>query len=198
MTKKLSGWLLAAGALVTAAAAATAQAAPPSAMMLTNACGGCHGTRGVSAGLSMPTLAGQSKEFFVAAMKKFKSGERPSTVMGRLAKAYSDADIEAMAGLFAKQKPAYQTGPVDAKLVEKGTAIYDKQCKRCHLDDGHNGEDDTPIVAGQWLKYLEIQMDEFKNGSRKMSDKKAEKIDPLSREDMEAVAHFYASQKEEQ
>jgi hypothetical protein len=31
------------------------------------------------------------EEAIEAAMKKFKSGERPSTVMGRLAKGYSDA-----------------------------------------------------------------------------------------------------------
>jgi cytochrome subunit of sulfide dehydrogenase len=192
MTRKWRGWMLAAGTL---AAAASATAAPPSAAMLANACGGCHGTHGVSAGMSMPSLAGQSKEFFTTAMKKFKSGERPATVMGRLSKGYSDAEIDAMADFFAKQKPAAQSAAVDAALVEKGTAIYDKQCKRCHLDDGHSAEDDTPIVAGQWLKYLQIQMDEFKSGKRKMSDKKAEKMKPLSPEDLNAVAHFYASQK---
>lgn len=195
MMKKCGG-ILAAGALL--ALAASAQAAPPSAAMLSNACGSCHGTRGASAGPAMPNLAGQSKDFFVAAMKKFKTGERPSTVMGRLAKGYSDAEIEAMADFFAKQKPSYQSGPVDAKLVQKGTPIYDKQCKRCHQDDGREGDEDTPIVAGQWLKYLEIQMDEFKSGARKMSEKKAEKFNPVSREDLEAIAHFYASQKEEQ
>lgn len=193
MMNKWSCWAAAIAAL---AVTASAQAAPPSAAMMANACAGCHGTHGASAGPSMPSLAGQSKEFFVAAMKKFKSGERPSTVMGRLAKGYSDADIEAMADLFAKQKPVAQSAAVDKALVEKGATLYDKQCKRCHLDDGHDAEDDTPIVAGQWLKYLEIQMDEFKNGTRKMSDKKAEKMKPMSREDLEAVAHFYASQKE--
>ena len=69
-----------------------------------NACAGCHGTNGGSAGPTMPSLASQSKEAIVDAMKKFKSGERPSTVMGRLAKGYTDAEFAAMGDFFSKQK----------------------------------------------------------------------------------------------
>lgn len=218
MAKKWYGTILAVGAL---ALAASVQAAPPSAAMLANACGGCHGARGVSAGPSMPSLAGQPKAYFIVAMKRFRSGERPSTVMGRLAKGYTDADIEAMAAFFARQKPVPQNGPVDARLVEKGAAIYYKQCKYCHLDNGrlwrqiHQGQDydkqcrnchadygpdtgdETPMIAGQWPKYLKIQMDAFKDGTRKMSKKKAKAMNALSPGDREAVANFYASQTAE-
>lgn len=124
---------LAAGVLAVSAAA---QAAPPSAAMLSNACAGCHGTKGASAGPSMPSLAGQSKVFFVDAMKKFRSGEREATVMGRLAKGYSDEQIVAMAEYFAKQKPQYQSTSVDPAMVAKGKAVYDNTCKRCHLENG--------------------------------------------------------------
>ena len=189
---KWSEWALAVCALAVSAAA---HAAPPSAEMLANACAGCHGTKGASAGPSMPSLAGQSKVFFVDAMKKFKSGEREATVMGRLAKGYTDDQIVAMAGFFARQKPQHQSTAVDPALVAKGKTIYDNTCKRCHLENGREFEDDTPVVAGQWLKYLQVQMDEFNSGKRKMSEKKAEKVKSLSRADWEAVAHFYASQK---
>ena len=93
MTIKWSEWLLVAGALALPAAAS---AAPPTPAMLSNACAGCHGTNGGSAGMSLPSLSNQSKAAIVEAMKKFKSGERPSTIMGRLAKGYSDADFDAM------------------------------------------------------------------------------------------------------
>ena len=190
--KKWSEWVLAVCAL---AFSAVAHAAPPSAAMLSNACAGCHGTHGASAGPSMPSLAGQSKVFFVDAMKKFKSGERNATVMGRLAKGYTDEQIVAMADYFAKLKPQSQSTAVDPALVAKGKAIYDSACKRCHLENGKEFEEDTPVVAGQWLKYLQIQMDDFNSGKRKMSEKKVEKVKSLSRADWEAVAHFYASQK---
>lgn len=219
MRNKWSGGILAVGVL---ALAASAQAVlPPSAAMLANACSGCHGDRGVSAGLSMPSLAGQRKDYFVVAMKGFKSGERPSTIMGRLAKGYSDADIEAMADFYAAQKPVRQSGPVDARLVARGKAVFYKQCKYCHLDNrrlwgvmhqrgaydqqcrhcharsGPDAKDGIPIIVGQWFGYLEMQMAEFKNGGRKMSESKARKLSPLSREDLEAVAHFCASETAE-
>jgi len=37
-------------------------------------------------------------------MKQFKSGEQPSTVMGQLAKGYSDGEIEAIAAYFAAER----------------------------------------------------------------------------------------------
>lgn len=192
MRRKWSELALAVGAL---AVSATAYAVPPNAAMLSNACGGCHGTHGASAGPSMPSLAGQSKVFFIDAMKKFKSGERPSTVMGRLSKGYTDEQIVAMADFFAKQKPQAQTAAINPALVAKGKTVYDNTCKRCHLENGKEFEEDTPVVAGQWLAYLQIQMDEFQSGKRKMSEKKAEKVKPLTAADWDAVAHFYASQK---
>lgn len=36
-------------------------------------------------------------------MREFKSGARPATVMGRIAKGFDDAEIDAMAEWFAKQ-----------------------------------------------------------------------------------------------
>ncbi len=192
MKKRWSRVTLAAGAL---AFSATAFAAPPSAEMISFACAGCHGTNGSSAGLTMPSLASQSKTAIVDAMKKFKSGERPSTVMGRLAKGYSDADFDAMAGFFSKQKfhPTAQT--VDAAKVKKGAELQEANCSRCHLDDGKEGKDDTPVMASQWLTYLQMQMGLYESGKRKMPEKMAEKVKPLSKEDLEALLHFYASVK---
>jgi cytochrome subunit of sulfide dehydrogenase len=192
MTRKLTRWALAAGALAVSAAT---YAAPPSPAMLANACAGCHGTHGASAGLSMPNLAGQSKKAFVESMKDFKTGTRPATVMGRLAKGYTDAEIEAMADFFAGQKPHPYSQVVDAKKAEKGALLQEKHCARCHVDDGKDFKDDAPIMAGQWLKYLQMQMDAYLSGKRKMSEKMAEKVKPLSPEDMDAIAHFYASVK---
>ena len=192
MTMKWSGWALAAGVL---AVSATAQAAPPSPAMLSHACAGCHGTNGGSAGLTIPSLASQSKTAIVDAMKKFKSGERPSTVMGRLAKGYTDAEFEAMAEFFSKQKFHPTTQLVDAAKVKRGAELQEANCSRCHLEDGKEGKDDTPVMASQWLTYLQMQMDLYQSGARKMPEKMAEKVKPLSKQDLEALLHFYASVK---
>ena len=189
MKKAWMGAATFAGALF----AGQALAAPPTAEMLSNACAGCHGTKGGSAGLSMPSLAGQSKEAIVDAMKKFRSGERPATVMGRLAKGYTDAEIVAMGEYFSKQKLHATNQMLDKAKVAKGASLQEANCSRCHLEDGKEGKDDTPAMASQWLPYLQMQMELYQSGKRKMPEKMAEKVKPLSKEDLDALLHFYAS-----
>ena len=70
------------------------------AMMLSNSCMGCHGPQGVSPG-SIPSIAGKSAEFIERALKEFRSGERPATVMQRHAGAYTDEEIGLIARYFA-------------------------------------------------------------------------------------------------
>ena len=189
---KWRGWALATSVL---AVSAMAQAAPPTAAMLSNACAGCHGTNGGSAGPTMPSLASQSKEAIEAAMKKFKSGERPSSIMGRLAKGYSDAEITAMAEFFSKQKLHATNQTLDKVKIAKGASLQESNCGRCHIEDGKEGKDDTPVMASQWLPYMQMQMADYLSGKRKMPEKMKEKVDPMSKEDIEALLHFYASVK---
>ena len=66
-------------------------------------CAACHGTDGKSRG-GMPSLAGRGKDEVVRAMRAFRDGRRPSTIMQQLAKGYDDAEIEAAAAYFAAQK----------------------------------------------------------------------------------------------
>lgn len=192
MKKRWSEWALAAGML---ALSGSAFAAPATPAMLSNACAGCHGTHGESAGPSMPALAGQSKIAIVESMKGFKSDVRPATVMGRLAKGFSDADFEAMGEFFSKQKPFKTAQTLDKAKVAKGAELHEKNCARCHVENGKEIKDNSPIMAGQWVKYLEIQMHDYASGKRKMFDRKEEKMKPLSKDDLEAIAQFYASVK---
>jgi sulfide dehydrogenase cytochrome subunit len=191
MKTRLTGLALVAGLGFGGAAFA----APPTAEMISFACAGCHGTNGGSVGMTMPSLASQSKASIVDAMKKFKSGERPATVMGRLAKGYTDADFDAMGDFFAKQKFHATTQKLDAAKVKKGADLQEASCSRCHLDDGKDGKDDTPVMASQWLSYLQIQADLYDSGKRKMPKDMADKWNKLSKEDREALLHFFASVK---
>jgi cytochrome c553 len=73
--------------------------APPGA----TACSGCHPSAR-SVDTAVPRLIGRNAADLVAAMEGFKSGRLPSTVMGRMAKAYSDDEIRAIADWYAAQK----------------------------------------------------------------------------------------------
>ncbi len=71
--------------------------------MLANPCAGCHGMDGVSPG-SIPSINQLSADALVAALKAFKSGERPGTVMDRIAKGYTDDEIQRIADYFQPPK----------------------------------------------------------------------------------------------
>ena len=66
-------------------------------------CANCHGTEGRSSS-AIPGLAGADKNVIVGQMQEFKSGKRASTIMQQLARGFSDAQIEQIAGYFAAQR----------------------------------------------------------------------------------------------
>lgn len=68
--------------------------------VIASTCMSCHGPEGRSLG-EIPKLTGLSKTEFVQALRDFKSGARPATIMRRQANGYSDAEIEALAGYFS-------------------------------------------------------------------------------------------------
>ena len=93
--------LLAAAIVSLAIAAATAASAesPVGAA----ACSGCHpaSTRVSS---PVPRLAGRDQAAIVKAMQDFRSGARAGTVMDRIAKGFTDEEIQAIAAWYAAQK----------------------------------------------------------------------------------------------
>lgn len=68
---------------------------------MAHSCAGCHGTKGVPAVPYIPALAGLSEEKFTEAMVAYREGTRQATIMNRVAPAFSDAEIAAMAAYFA-------------------------------------------------------------------------------------------------
>jgi cytochrome subunit of sulfide dehydrogenase len=84
--------------LVFGIATAGAAAEPPGA----SSCSGCH-PPSASAQTKVPPLRGQNPAEIIAAMQAFRSGERASTVMGRIAKGFSDDEIRAIAAWVAEQ-----------------------------------------------------------------------------------------------
>jgi sulfide dehydrogenase cytochrome subunit len=175
--------------------AAPLSAAGPSASMLADTCAGCHGTDGSSVGPASPSIAGMSAAYFTETMAAFKSGERPSTIMQRIAKGYTDEEIELMAGFFANKPMVRLPQKTDAAKVAKGEELYDDACETCHSENGTAADDDSGILAGQWLPYLTYTMQDFTSGAREMPKKMKKKVEKLDEAQIEALLQFFASQQ---
>ena len=71
------------------------QTPPPGA----SSCSGCHAAR-KTVDTPVPRLAGRNPADIEAAMTVFRSGERPSLVMQRIAKGFSDDEVKAIAAWY--------------------------------------------------------------------------------------------------
>ena len=169
--------------------------AAPTATMLADTCAGCHGTDGVSTGPATPSLAGMSEIYMVDSMNAFKSGERSSTVMGRIAKGYTEEEFKSMATVFAKQPVAVTSQKTDPAKVAAGEKLYGKNCEKCHDEKGVLADDDAGILYSQWLPYLLYSMEDYKAGTREMPKKMKKKVEKLSDAELDALLNFFASQQ---
>jgi cytochrome subunit of sulfide dehydrogenase len=67
---------------------------------LADACTSCHGVNGHSSG-RIPSIAGMERARLIGELKAFRAGEGNPTIMSRIARGYSDAEIEALADYFS-------------------------------------------------------------------------------------------------
>jgi cytochrome c553 len=77
---------------------ARAVEAPPGA----SSCTGCHAANKVPDSV-IPRIAGRKAADIATAMREYRSGAWPSSVMGRIAKGFNDSQIDAIAAWFAAQ-----------------------------------------------------------------------------------------------
>lgn len=85
----------------------------PSGATFAHTCAACHGTYGYSNDSAFPGLAGMDHQVFVREMKRFRSKDRPSSIMSHIADGYKDAELERMAAFFAAlpKKPEGKSAP---------------------------------------------------------------------------------------
>lgn len=95
----LGAGILATGMLATGVAQAQAV---DEASVLAGSCANCHGTQGKSPG-SIPSIAGMPYRVLAAQLAAFKANEVPNTtIMNRLARGYSDEQLDALARYFSE------------------------------------------------------------------------------------------------
>jgi sulfide dehydrogenase cytochrome subunit len=173
---------------------------------LVKECADCHEKDGNATDGETPSIAGMSKVYFTDSMAAYKSGARPAKKlkdkkkdMKDVVKELSDADIEALAGYFAKQKFKPLKQEYNAEYAKLGKKLHKKYCDKCHSNGGSSSEDDAGILAGQPISYLTYSMENYANGKREMGKKMAKKFDAMHEKDGDEgivhLIHYYASQQ---
>ena len=164
-------------------------------------CAACHGMEGNPASSQYPKLAGQHEDYITRQVEMFKSRKRDSAVMMGFVMSLSAQDMHDIGAYFASK--ASLPGVADAKLVQRGEAIYrggDKNtnapaCMACHGPDGRgNPGAGYPQLAGQYADYVTLKLKEWHDGKTWGDDDRA-KIMPaiakgLGDADIAALASY--------
>jgi cytochrome c553 len=77
--------------------------------------------------------------------------------------------------------------------IEAGQAKVKEVCQACHGMDGNSATPDYPKIGGQYPDYLAKALRDYKSGARK-NPIMAGFAGALSKQDIENVAAYYASQ----
>lgn len=85
--------------LLVSASFSAAEIGPPGA----SSCTGCHVAAARSS--SIPPIAGRPAAETAAALREFRNGSRPATVMDRIARGFTQAELDAIAEHFATESP---------------------------------------------------------------------------------------------
>jgi cytochrome c553 len=156
-------------------------------------CNGCHAIpnyKNVYPTYSVPKLEGQRPQYLVAALKAYKNGERSHGTMHAQAVTMNEQDMADVA--------AYLSGP-KVITVSKNDVPADQRpkaseiCLACHGTNGVGITPDYPTLSGQHRDYLVRALTDYQKGGRKNAVM-AGMAANLTREDIESLAAFYASQ----
>ena len=91
------------GSAVIAGAVLAAPALAADAALLASTCTGCH-TTSARITTSIPRIAGLPEVVLAEAMRAFRTGQRPATVMDRIAKGFTDDEIQQLAAYFSSRR----------------------------------------------------------------------------------------------
>ncbi len=174
----------AAGPALGADAAAGAQKA--------QVCVACHGTAGVSANPTAPSLAGQPAQFVATQLLMFREGKRKDPQMSPFAANLSNADINDLGEYFAAQKLTLPAAGFSTDAETGARLARQFNCVQCH-GQTLMGQQHIPRLAGQQREYLKTQLRGFKAQTRfDMDGQMTSAAQPLSDTDIDALANYLA------
>ena len=154
-------------------------------------CAACHGADGNSTIPTIPSLAGQPKQFIVSALFMFREGRRKNDQMTPFVEQLKNADLNDLALFFSSQKMTAPTRTTAADNVAQGKAITEKNnCVACHTAT-LVGQQHIPRLAGQQMEYLREQLKLFRASKRADFDgTMTSAVQGLTPSDIEILADY--------
>jgi cytochrome c553 len=183
----------AAALLLACSGSAAAQGAAPPAMLLAQ-CAACHGERGLSTLIGVPSLAAQPKVFTETQLVLIREGLREVPAMQVVVKGMSDETISALAAYFAAQAAPAAAAATQPDKARAGAALSQRLlCGTCHLAK-YEGQQQVPRLAGQREDYLVAAMTQLRDNPGPGRDTiMAATLRGLSDADLGALAHHLAT-----
>jgi len=168
-----------------------------SAVSLAANCSSCHGPEGASSGPATPTISGLESRYLLKVLRDYKNKDRASTVMNRIAKGYSDTQLQSIANYFAAQPHYVAEQNVDTALVAQGKALHDSSCASCHSNNGKDTTLTGTRLAGQWQVYTQRTLEDYiadrSTAPQTMLDNLKALHQQQGNQSIVALAAFYAS-----
>jgi cytochrome c553 len=140
-------------------------------------CARCHGFDGIARGNgAFPNLAGQSAEYLQNALEAYARGDRHSGIMQPIAVGLTATSIRDLSRYYAKLP--LSVPPIEDETqtadIERGRTIAHHgiseqrvpSCVDCHAPEATHPKPEYPILAGQPVDYLVLQLELFKQGNR--------------------------------
>ena len=169
---------------------------------IVQACNNCHGMVGISADAIIPNLAGQSAAAIYKQLDDYKSGKRDPAVMGVYVSPLSDKNLLDLAAHYAllpsptgdTVSTQRSTSTVARRLIDVGAPLRGiAPCSSCHGPIGITPG--APGLGGQQRAYLELQMQSFKDGTRRndISEQMRTVARQLTGEEIAMLAAHYSS-----
>lgn len=169
-------------------------------------CAVCHGPDGVSRWGDVPNISGLPEIVIANALYDFrgharpcrspacgKEGTCPDMTMCQVSAPLTDGEMDVIARYYAAQPFSPSIAEFDPEKAALGAQIHDEHCEICHTGGGTDPEDEASILRGQNTEYIRNAMSDYRSGDRLGEDAMLRRFNKLTPEEVDALAHFYAS-----
>lgn len=132
-------------------------------------CANCHGEGGNSTNPDIPNLAGQNPGYLLDQVRQFAEGKRKNEFMEGMIRALKPDETIGMVVFFGAQPVLPHKSGANAAQIAKGKDLFNKNCFRCHGENGL-GSERFARIAGQQTGYLNKTIKRYRAGSVQRSD----------------------------